>query len=138
MHNVLAQIKTADQAKGIIDLEHQRGTISVENLERIQKGIENILSNSVLVPYFAQGLTVLNERDFIDSNGEIFRADRVVIDQNNQCTIIDYKTGQPETTHHFQIEQYGQFFQQLGYTIKEKLLVYIDEEQEKINIVAVD
>ena len=138
MHNVLAQIQTAQDAPSIIALEHQRGTISTENLERIKKGIEIILSNSLLVPYFADGLTVLNERDFIDANGEIFRADRVVIDGNNHCTIIDYKTGQPETTHHMQIEQYAQFFHQLGYTIKEKLLVYIDEEHEKINIVAVD
>jgi len=138
IHNVLAQIKTSNQAGKIIALEHQRGTISTENLERVKKGIEIVLSDSVLVPYFAEGLKVLNERDFIDQNGEIFRADRVVIDHANNCTIIDYKTGQPETTHHFQINQYAEFFSQLGYTIKEKLLVYIDEEHEKINIVAVD
>ncbi|MBQ0148747.1 MAG: UvrD-helicase domain-containing protein [Flavobacteriaceae bacterium] len=138
MHNVLAQIITGDEAEKIINLEHQRGNISNENLDRVKKGIEILLSNSLLVPYFAKGLKILNERDFIDANGEIFRADRVVIDQDNNCTIIDYKTGQPETTHHFQISQYADFFQQLGYTIKEKLLVYIDEEHEKINIVAVD
>ena len=138
MHNVLAQINSADEAEKIIQLEYQRGTISEHNLERIKRGIEIILSNSILVPYFAKGLNVLNERDFIDSNGEIFRADRVVIDQENNCTIIDYKTGQPETNHHIQIDLYASFFQQLGYIIKEKLLVYIDEENEKINIVAVD
>ena len=138
MHNVLAQIKTADEAEYIITLEYQRGHISTENLDRIRKGIAIVLSDSLLVPYFAKGLKILNERDFIDSNGEVFRADRVVIDAENNCTIIDYKTGQPETTHHFQISQYADFFFQLGYTIQEKLLVYIDEEQEKINIVAVD
>ncbi|MBS7333204.1 MAG: UvrD-helicase domain-containing protein [Weeksellaceae bacterium] len=138
IHNVLAQIKTSDDVEKTIALEHQRGTISAENLDRIKKGIKIILSNSVLVPYFAKGLKVLNERDFIDQSGEIFRADRVVIDNENNCTIIDYKTGQPETTHHFQINQYASFFQQLGYTIKEKLLIYIDEAHEKINIVAVD
>ena len=138
IHNVLAQIKTTDDVDKAIELEHQRGTISAENLQRIKKGIEIILSDSVLVPYFAKGLKVLNERDFIDASGEIFRADRVVIDNENNCTIIDYKTGQPETTHHFQINQYASFFQQLGYTIKEKLLIYIDEAHEKVNIVAVD
>ena len=138
MHNVLAQIKTYHDVNSIIALEHQRGTISSENLARIKNGIEIILNDSVLVPYFAEGLIVLNERDFIDQSGEIFRADRVVIDSENNCTIIDYKTGQPETTHHFQISQYAQFFSQLGYTIKEKLLVYIDDTHEKINIVAVD
>ncbi len=138
IHNVLAQINTANDSNKIISSEFQRGTISSENLNAIQRGIYNIVNDLNLVSYFAEGLIVLNERDFIDENGEIFRADRVVIDQDNNCTIIDYKTGQPETTHHFQISQYAQFFSRLGYQINKKLLVYIDEENDKINVVEVD
>lgn len=138
MHNVLAQIKTISDTDKIIQSEFDRGNISSENLIRIKNAIEILLNDSNLVTYFAEGLTVLNERDFIDENGEIFRADRVVIDTNNLCTIIDYKTGQPETTHHFQIAQYAHFFTRLGYTINKKLLVYIDEENDKINVVEVD
>ena len=138
IHNVLAQINTSNDIEKIISAEFQRGTISTENLEAIKRGIYNIVNDLNLVSYFAEGLIVLNERDFIDENGEIFRADRVIIDQDNNCTIIDYKTGQPETTHHFQIAQYAQFFSRLGYQINKKLLVYIDEENDKINVVEVD
>ena len=100
VHNILSQIVTQNDLPKIIESEKQRGTISAENVEHLQKTLQNLLQDAKLVPYFAEGLTVLNERDFIDENGQIFRADRVVIDAENNCSIIDYKTGQPLSLIH--------------------------------------
>lgn len=138
IHLVLSKLKTANELEAILALENKRGAISSENLERIKTAMVLLLNDEVLAPYYQEGLTILNERDFIDENGDIFRADRVVIDGENNCTIIDYKTGQTQTTHYFQVNQYAEFFRTLGYTIKAKLLVYIDDENEKITVVAVD
>lgn len=138
VHTILSQIITAKDLPKIIEQEKQRGTISAENVEHLQNVLENMLQDAKLVPYFADDLTVLNERDFIDENGQIFRADRVVIDQENKCTIIDYKTGQPDLDHHFQVNRYADFFKSLGYTIQSKILIYIDDEQQKINVVEVN
>ncbi|WP_038331846.1 UvrD-helicase domain-containing protein [Empedobacter falsenii] len=137
VHNILSQIVTQNDLPKIIESEKQRGTISVENVEHLQKTLQNLLQDAKLVPYFAEGLTVLNERDFIDENGQIFRADRVVIDSENNCSIIDYKTGQPDLDHHFQVNRYTDFFRNLGYNIQTKILIYIDDEQQKINVVEV-
>ncbi|HCC93326.1 MAG TPA: hypothetical protein DEQ26_03175, partial [Flavobacteriaceae bacterium] len=137
VHNILSQILTQNDLPKIIESEKQRGTISAENVEHLQKTLQNLLQDAKLVPYFAEGLTVLNERDFIDENGQIFRADRVVIDAENNCSIIDYKTGQPDLDHHFQVNKYADFFRNLGYNIQTKILIYIDDEQQKINVVEV-
>jgi len=137
VHNILSQIVTQNDLPKIIESEKQRGTISAENVEHLQKTLQNLLQDAKLVPYFARGLTVLNERDFIDENGQIFRADRVVIDEENNCSIIDYKTGQPDLDHHFQVNRYADFFRNLGYNIQTKILIYIDDEQQKINVVEV-
>jgi len=137
VHNILSQIVTQNDLPKIIESEKQRGTISAENVEHLQKTLQNLLQDAKLVPYFAEGLTVLNERDFIDENGQIFRADRVVIDAENNCSIIDYKTGQPDLDHHFQVNRYANFFRNLGYNIQTKILIYIDDEQQKINVVEV-
>ncbi len=137
VHNILSQIVTQNDLPKIIESEKQRGTISAENVEHLQKTLQNLLQDAKLVPYFAGGLTVLNERDFIDENGQIFRADRVVIDAENNCSIIDYKTGQPDLDHHFQVNRYADFFRNLGYNIQTKILIYIDDEQQKINVVEV-
>ena len=137
VHTILSQIVTAKDLPKIIESEKQRGTISAENVEHLQNILQNLLQDAKLVPYFAEGLTILNERDFIDAESQIFRADRVVIDAENKCTIIDYKTGQPDLDHHFQVNRYADFFKSLGYTIQSKILIYIDDEQQKINVVEV-
>lgn len=137
VHTILSQIVTAKDLPKIIESEKQRGTISAENVEHLQNILQNLLQDAKLVPYFAEGLTILNERDFIDAESQIFRADRVVIDAENKCTIIDYKTGQPDLDHHFQVNRYAHFFENLGYKIQSKILIYIDDEQQKINVVEV-
>lgn len=70
--------------------------------------------------------------EVIDMNGEMFRPDRVVI-TNKSAVIIDYKTGAESPKHKKQIIQYGDLLSQMGYTVTEKLLVYI--EGEKVVIV---
>ncbi|MGL5233267.1 MAG: UvrD-helicase domain-containing protein [Empedobacter falsenii] len=137
VHTILSQIVTQNDLPKIIESEKQRGSISTENVEHLQKTLQNLLQDVKLVPYFAEGLTVLNERDFIDESGQIFRADRVVIDTENKCSIIDYKTGQPDLDHHFQVNRYADFFKKLGYQIQSKILIYIDDEQQKVNVVEV-
>ena len=49
-------------------------------------------------PYFAQGLRVKNEEEILLSNGRILRPDRLIFEEN-EVTIIDYKTGQENNTH---------------------------------------
>ncbi|GGE89711.1 ATP-dependent exoDNAse (exonuclease V) beta subunit (contains helicase and exonuclease domains) [Chishuiella changwenlii] len=138
VHNILQQIITADNLPKIIESEKQRGTLSYENTDHLQKTLQNLLQDPKLVPYFADGLTVLNERDFIDEHGQIFRADRVVIDSDNNCSIIDYKTGQPDLEQHFQVNRYAEFFEKLGYHIQSKMLIYIDDQKQKINVVEIN
>ncbi len=138
IHLVLSKLNHREELEDVLALEKKRGAISSENIARIQHMMDLLMDHPELEPYFQKDLTVLNERDFIDADGAIFRADRVVIDAHNNCTIIDYKTGQTQTTHYIQVNQYADFFRSLGYTIQAKLLVYIDDVNEKITVVAVD
>ena len=61
-------------------------------------------------------------------NGEFFRPDRVVIIEKD-AIIIDYKTGEEIPKHKQQIIQYADLLMQMGYTVKGKLLVYIEESR---------
>jgi CRISPR/Cas system-associated exonuclease Cas4 (RecB family) len=45
------------------------------------------------------------------------------------AVIIDYKTGEEKPAHKKQILQYADLLNQMGYTVMEKLLVYIEEEK---------
>ncbi|HHC79139.1 MAG TPA: hypothetical protein ENK46_04600 [Flavobacteriia bacterium] len=53
--------------------------------------------------------------------------DRFVINDKNEAVIIDYKTGKPERKYHYQLNNYAQTIEKLGFKVIKKLLVYIRE-----------
>jgi CRISPR/Cas system-associated exonuclease Cas4 (RecB family) len=48
-------------------------------------------------------------------------------------TIIDYKTGSPKEQYEYQINSYAMVLQDMGYRVKEKLLVYSNHDKIVIN-----
>ena len=55
------------------------------------------------------------------------RPDRVVINTNNEATIIDYKTGVPNNTYHQQVNSYATALEAMNYKIATKVIVYIND-----------
>ena len=76
--------------------------------------------------------TVFNEKEIISPSG-IIRPDRINIHPDNSITLLDYKTGSENPAHNQQINGYAAVLQDMGYTIKEKLLVYVQKEAISIN-----
>jgi ATP-dependent exoDNAse (exonuclease V) beta subunit len=66
--------------------------------------LHNFLSESGILEHFRpfEGRRVLNEQELTNGTGDLFRADRLVIDEDH-VTVIDYKTGREHNE-----EQYRQ------------------------------
>ena len=60
-------------------------------------------------------------------NHQIVIPDRLVIDQENKLTILDYKTGIAKEEHRFQLEKYANVLESLQYTVHKKILIYSNE-----------
>lgn len=62
--------------------------------DEVRATIMGILSDKKLRKYFVQkpDREIKKEQEFVDSEGRLFRMDRVVIDED-RITVIDYKTG---------------------------------------------
>ena len=60
-------------------------------------------------------------------NHQIVITDRLVIDQENKVTVLDYKTGVVKEEHRFQLEKYASVLESLKYTVQKKILVYSNE-----------
>ena len=129
VHELMQFILTEKDVLPILQKEIIAGKITNEELPEMEKKMTSLLYHPELEPYFKEGLTVLNERDFIDEKGEIFRPDRLVLDGKN-CTIIDYKTGAEKPEHISQIKYYAENLQKSGYKIEKKFLVYIGDKLE--------
>ena len=128
VHTTLAKIKSADDIKPAVNSMFSEGLVSIDEKENLLFVITNIIKLPKLQAHFASGLTVKNEAEIISVTGEKFRLDRVIL-KDKTAVIIDYKTGEEKPVHKKQILEYADLLNQMGYTVTEKLLVYIEEEK---------
>ena len=63
-------------------------------METMKKNLLEFLNHEEINPYFQiiPGRVIRKEQDFSDPLGNLFRMDRVILEEN-QVTVIDYKTG---------------------------------------------
>ncbi|MET2986643.1 UvrD-helicase domain-containing protein [Aureibaculum conchae] len=128
VHELMAQIKTADDIEEVIEKHISLGNIAASKKEIISNLIHEIAAHPSLKSYYQQNNMVYNEREIFMETGEIIIPDRLVIDNQNNATIIDYKTGKPEKKHHHQLNNYARAVSQLGFSVDKKILVYIEGE----------
>ncbi|MGB3948123.1 MAG: UvrD-helicase domain-containing protein [Bacteroidia bacterium] len=129
VHTALAKIKTKNDIENSLESMLASGLISIKEKENLFLAISKIISLPLLQNHFKLGLNVKNESEIIAISGERFRLDRVILNSDYTAIIIDYKTGQEKNEHKKQIAQYAELLNQMGYSVTEKLLVYIENEK---------
>ncbi|MEM7085857.1 MAG: UvrD-helicase domain-containing protein [Bacteroidota bacterium] len=132
LHDTMALIKVSEDVDAVLsDLRFQ-----LMDEPRIFSEIKNMVFRIVEHPglnhLFQASEKVYNERDIITPE-RILRPDRINLHPNNSVTIVDYKTGAERESFQFQINSYAAALQDMGYTIKEKLLVYCNHDAILIN-----
>jgi ATP-dependent exoDNAse (exonuclease V) beta subunit len=132
VHTALAKIKYTDDVAHALESMFLEGLINTEEKEKLTISLGKIVSHPQLQSYFTKEYIIKNEAEIITAEGKAFRPDRVAIN-NKLAVVIDYKTGEEKNEHKKQLLQYVELLEQLGYSVKERLLVYI----EKGKIVAV-
>ncbi len=127
IHDLMAQIYTYKDVESTVEEAYAKGEITMPEKEMLTHEIKSVINHPGLSQYFASDIIVYNEREII-SNGRLFRPDRIIIDKNNNTVIIDYKTGAENASHITQLEQYTRVLKELGYTIKNKILIYFNDK----------
>ena len=133
MHQILEKITTHADFSVSLQSFINKGLIAKENKELIASRIEKTIYHSELYAYYTENFKIKNEREILTSTGEIIIPDRLVFSGKN-VIVIDYKTGNPEKSHQYQINNYADVLSKMGFVVVKKLLVYIDEEVEVISV----
>jgi len=131
LHDYMSQIESVDDFP-IVKLKIKKDDYLNDSFKKelIHK-LKQLMSASYFEKYFLPHLTILNERGILTPEGKKFIPDRLIID-NNQVTIIDYKTGAKLEKHRDQLDYYAALLQQMDYIVKEKVLIYTDKLEELI------
>lgn len=125
VHSALARVKYAGDVQHALESMLAEGLINTEEKEKLNSSLKRIIALPELAPHFMEGPVIKNEAEIIMKNAEMFRPDRVVLNDKN-AVIIDYKTGEERKKHKEQIDQYAGLLTQMGYLVTEKFLVYIE------------
>ncbi|SHI65735.1 ATP-dependent exoDNAse (exonuclease V) beta subunit (contains helicase and exonuclease domains) [Mesonia phycicola] len=123
IHNLLMNIYTEKDIQKALDKSINNGELTAEDAAEYKAKVEEIVNHSALKPYFSSAYQIYNEKEIITPNG-FKRIDRLCL-KDNTAIIIDYKTGSESTSHHQQLNEYAQYVTEIGYQVKQKILVYL-------------
>jgi ATP-dependent exoDNAse (exonuclease V) beta subunit len=89
-----------------------------------------------IAPFFArvESRKIMNEQEFVNPDGRLFRMDRIVVD-TDAVTVIDFKTGDDKDAYTDQVQGYRDILQNFypGRTIH-GVLAFVD--RKKLRVVA--
>ncbi len=125
-HDYMAKIQTSDDLEAVLQ-ETQR-----ESNVQLTEMITQVVHHQELQHLFQSPHIVYNERE-IATPSKMMRPDRMVVHSNGEVSIIDYKTGKHNPKYVEQIYEYSDAMEAMGYTVKEKLLVYCNSDGILIN-----
>ncbi|WP_233897945.1 UvrD-helicase domain-containing protein [Tenacibaculum piscium] len=128
IHEMMAKIINQNDVEKVVHQYEQQGIINKKQAENIQNDIYKIVNHPKLKQFYAKNVTVYNEREIVDVDNQILIPDRLVLSQNNDVTILDYKTGKPSKSYHQQLLRYERVLKSINYKVVKKLLIYINKE----------
>ncbi|KJD34175.1 helicase UvrD [Tamlana nanhaiensis] len=128
VHDIMAKIETVDDVDTVLNEFIKASTITENQAKLLKTDVLNIVNHPQLSSYFTSNATVYNERDIINKKGSILRPDRIIINSQNEATIIDYKTGAENKKHQQQLQLYQDVLEDMNFTVKQKILVYINTD----------
>ncbi len=126
LHQLLSYIKTEADIAQALTLMQRNGQITHQETNSLKEVLLQIVRHPELEEFFHSDTIVWNERDIITQIGLILRPDRIVL-QEQEATIIDYKTGIRSSAHHAQVNDYAVAMEAMNYSVKNKIIVYIND-----------
>lgn len=130
-HEIVSGLQYSEDAQTHLEGLIYKGSITREIAERISGILTVLFDHPLLKPLFCKPALITNEASMCDENGRVFRADRFVRLQD-QLFVVEYKTGQHEADHLFQLQNYMDLICRIEQKSVKGYLVYLTEELEVV------
>ncbi|GGW24857.1 UvrD-helicase domain-containing protein [Arenibacter certesii] len=127
VHLIMGLIKTKADIDSAVKGAIKSGDLSQDDHQEIMEKVSSIVEHPQLSRYYNNDLVIMNEQDILTMDGKILKPDRIVLN-NDKATIIDYKTGNKNSSYHQQLYAYADALEGMGYKIEDKIIVYINKD----------
>lgn len=126
IHFALSKITYAQDVPHVVERLQLAGYFEKDASEEVKQKLMAVVTHPDLKAYFSEDYQIINEREILTMEGVSLRPDRIAI-LGKETNIIDYKTGKPSPSHKEQITQYVDVLKEMDFTIKNVIIVYIDQ-----------
>ena len=126
LHDILSEVKVSSDLKQAVDFMLMQGTITDDEAEIIHPFLTQALESVKARGWFDENAEIVyNETSLIDTDGQIYRPDRVVICRG-KVMIVDYKFGEHRRQYERQVKRYADIWRRMGYEDVSGYLWYVD------------
>ena len=123
LHDILSRIKTAEDLHESVRMSVLAGDLTEQEAEDAEAMLASRLAEVDDRGWYHDG-EVLNETSLINSDGQIYRPDRVVL-RDGKVVIIDYKFGEHDDKYIGQLKKYADIWRRMGYADVQAYLWYV-------------
>ena len=123
LHGILSEVVTLSDLPNAVRHAFEAGEIDAGQEEEYL----NILTQRISAHpewFSADGTEVLNEAQLIDTDGNPYRPDRVLV-KDGAVTVIDYKFGEKNRRYHRQVARYADIYRRMGYSEITPIIWYV-------------
>ena len=123
LHGILSEVATPDDLPAAVRRAYEAGEIDAgQEEDYLDILARRIASRPEWFP--ADGTLILNETQLIDTDGEVYRPDRVLL-KDGKVTVIDYKFGEKKRSYHRQVAHYADIYRRMGYSEITPIIWYV-------------
>lgn len=134
IHEILAFVKTKNDIDLAITKAIENGLITISQKEIVYKTIYEIVNHTELRSYFTIENEILNEQTIIQKEEKTVKPDRMVLNENKEVFLLDYKTGTHNPKYKLQLDNYQNAIELMGYKVVKKALVYIGSAIDVVHL----
>jgi len=126
IHRLLSQIQSADQVEQTINSAVSSGELPIHLKLVVLDQFNQVINKTELKDFFDSNHRIVSEQPILLPNGKEYIPDRLVFTDDINCKLLDFKTGQIKAEHESQLLNYVQILEQMGFTVTDKFIVYVD------------
>ena len=125
LHDILSAVEVREDLDAAIQSAFNSGELTAAQMHEVRQLLEIRLAEAQERGWFPiDGSEVLNEVSLIDTDGQVYRPDRVV-KTDGRVIIIDYKFGAHERMCERQMRKYTELWRRMGYECVTAYLWYV-------------
>ena len=125
LHDILSRVGRPSDLAGAVRSSVLSGDLTEAEAEEVSALLSVRISEVASMGWFPEGKgCVLNETSLIDTDGNIYRPDRVVLG-DGKVLIIDYKFGEQDSRYLRQVRRYADIWRRMGYEKVYSFLWYV-------------